>query len=369
MPSVGGVSAVHLVEDVAVRVNNPDPIPVSISGGGGGAMDVVVTNEVEVKNDAGNPLTVSGTVAATQSGVWSVGRTWNLVNTLDSVNIGNFPATQAVSGTVAVSNFPATQAVSGTVTANAGTGTFTVAGSVSVSNFPATQAVSGSVTVSQATAANLNATVTGTVAATQSGTWNITNITGTVSLPTGAATAAKQLPDNHQVQVSNFPATQAVSGTVNVGNFPATQAVSATDLDIRNLSSAQDSVAVTGTVAVSNFPATQAVSGTVTANLGTLNGAALDTSVQAINGKLPDESGAWGYAAGTSGTATIPANKRVMTLTATAPPLVAATMTINGGATITIPAGAALTILPRANLTAPTLVFTGTASYFVEFIE
>lgn len=34
----------------------------------------------------------------------------------------------------------------------------------------------------------LLATVTGTVAATQSGTWNITNISGTVSLPTGAAT-------------------------------------------------------------------------------------------------------------------------------------------------------------------------------------
>lgn len=35
-------------------------------------------------------------------------------------------------------------------------------------------------------------TITGTVAATQSGTWNVTNISGTVSLPTGAATAAKQ---------------------------------------------------------------------------------------------------------------------------------------------------------------------------------
>lgn len=35
-------------------------------------------------------------------------------------------------------------------------------------------------------------TVDGTIAATQSGAWNITNITGTVSLPTGAATAAKQ---------------------------------------------------------------------------------------------------------------------------------------------------------------------------------
>ena len=35
-------------------------------------------------------------------------------------------------------------------------------------------------------------TVSGTVAATESGAWNITNVSGTVSLPTGAATSAKQ---------------------------------------------------------------------------------------------------------------------------------------------------------------------------------
>lgn len=56
---------------------------------------------------------------------------------------------------------------------------------------------SGSTTaVTQATASNLNATVVGTgtfaVQATQSGTWNINNVSGTVSLPTGASTAAKQ---------------------------------------------------------------------------------------------------------------------------------------------------------------------------------
>src|SRR5258707_15388706 len=32
----------------------------------------------------------------------------------------------------------------------------------------------------------------GTVTANQGGTWNLTNISGTVSLPTGASTAAKQ---------------------------------------------------------------------------------------------------------------------------------------------------------------------------------
>src|SRR5262245_24049449 len=35
-------------------------------------------------------------------------------------------------------------------------------------------------------------TVDGTVAATQSGTWNINNVSGTVSLPTGASTLAEQ---------------------------------------------------------------------------------------------------------------------------------------------------------------------------------
>ena len=44
----------------------------------------------------------------------------------------------------------------------------------------------------QGNASGVSVPVSGTVAATQSGTWNITNISGTVSLPTGAATAANQ---------------------------------------------------------------------------------------------------------------------------------------------------------------------------------
>lgn len=39
-------------------------------------------------------------------------------------------------------------------------------------------------------------TVDGTVAATQSGTWNVNNVSGTVSLPTGAATSANQSTAN-----------------------------------------------------------------------------------------------------------------------------------------------------------------------------
>lgn len=44
-------------------------------------------------------------------------------------------------------------------------------------------------------------TVDGTVAATQSGTWNVTNISGTVSLPTGAATAANQATEITALQL------------------------------------------------------------------------------------------------------------------------------------------------------------------------
>lgn len=93
-----------------------------------GQIDVTV-GEVEVKNDSGNPVPVSGTVA-----------------------VSNFPATQNVAVTSSVeievkndSGNPVP--VSGTVTANAGTGPFPVSDN------------SGSLTVD------------GTVAATQSGTW------------------------------------------------------------------------------------------------------------------------------------------------------------------------------------------------------
>jgi hypothetical protein len=57
------------------------------------------------------------------------------------------------------------------------------------------------VTVTQGTAANLNATVTGTIAATQSGTWNINNVSGTVSLPTGASTSANQTNGTQKTQI------------------------------------------------------------------------------------------------------------------------------------------------------------------------
>jgi hypothetical protein len=93
-------------------------------GGGGPTSDVAVTNWpvsqningiVEISNEVGDPISVSGTV-----------------------EVSNFPATQAVTGTF----WPTTQPVSGTVTANQGTSPWVVSGNVTttstVSAFPST---------------------------------------------------------------------------------------------------------------------------------------------------------------------------------------------------------------------------------------
>lgn len=65
-------------------------------------------------------------------------------------------------------------------------------------------------------------TVDGTVAATQSGTWNINNISGTVSLPTGAATESTLSTLNGKVTACNTGAVTISSalpaGTNNIGD-------------------------------------------------------------------------------------------------------------------------------------------------------
>lgn len=55
-----------------------------------------------------------------------------------------------------------------------------------------------------------------TVNAAQSGTWNVTNISGTVSLPTGAATAANQTTSNTNTgtTATNTTAISAAAGTI-----------------------------------------------------------------------------------------------------------------------------------------------------------
>lgn len=68
-------------------------------------------------------------------------------------------------------------------------------------------------------------TITNPIAATQSGTWNITNITGTISLPTGAATVASQGVPSATAWTGTGDATEisALKGIFGLLATPATQ--------------------------------------------------------------------------------------------------------------------------------------------------
>ena len=140
-------------------------IPVKVDGSG-------VTQPVSGTVALSGTSTISGTVTANQGAPpWMV-----------RINDGTNSAAIKAASTAAVAADPALVVAVSPNNSVAVTGTF----------WQATQPVSGTVTVTQATAANLNATVTGTITANQGGTWNITNVSGTVSLPTGAATSANQ---------------------------------------------------------------------------------------------------------------------------------------------------------------------------------
>jgi hypothetical protein len=71
-------------------------------------------------------------------------------------------------------------------------------------------------------------TITGTVAATQSGTWNVTNISGTVSLPTGASTSALQTTGNTALTTINTTLGSPFQAGGSIGNtsFAVTQGTS-----------------------------------------------------------------------------------------------------------------------------------------------
>lgn len=91
------------------------------------------------------------------------------------------------------------------------------------------------------------------------------------------------------------------------------------------------------------------------------NGTPLDT----VN---VNTTGTWGYKAGVSGTPTIPANAKILQISASAPIATPGSLTINGGDSLPIPSGASVGFEPAGNLITPTIVFTGTESYLVEYV-
>ena len=156
------------VDNITVDNTSDNPVPiyfpttptVNQGTGGNSAWKVDIGTSGEVKLVAGSAL-------------------------IGKVDVNNWPATQAVTGTfwqatqpvsgtvTANVTFPTTQQVSGTVSLDSGSLSAleninaTVSGSVSISNFPATQPVSGTVNIQDGGG---SITVDGSVTATISGT-------------------------------------------------------------------------------------------------------------------------------------------------------------------------------------------------------
>jgi len=119
----------------------------------------------------------------------------------------------------------------------------------------------------------LTADVTGTVKATQSGTWDIVNVSGTISLPTGASTLAEQ-----QTQSSTL---SGISG-----KLPATlgQTTKSGSLSVTVASDDVVAVSQSGTWNINN------ISGAITLPTGAATSALQSTgnnTLTAISNKLP----------------------------------------------------------------------------------
>jgi hypothetical protein len=188
--------------------------------------------------------------------------------------------------------------ISGTLPAFAATPTF----NCGTGCFQTTQPISGTVTAAQATAANLNATVvgTGTFAAQLTGaTNNINNISGTISLPTGAATqttlasvlTALGSPFQAGGSIGNttFAATQ--SGTWNIGSITTLPALVAGSAIIGKVGIDQTTVGTTNGVSLAQIGANTVSTGAGATGTGTQRvGIAQDTTT--IGGAAPGTAGA-----------------------------------------------------------------------------
>lgn len=170
-------------------------------------------------SDAGGSITVDGTVGANQSG------TWNLNNISGTVSLPTGAATSALQTTGNTSL--------ATIATNTGAAT------------PAGSNIIGKVGIDQTTPGTTNL-----VAAGQNGTWNLNNISGTVSLPTGAATSSNQSTANTSLAsiVTNTTGVATAANQSTANGYLSTIATAAADTTPAtvNLTEVNGSAAVTG---------------------------------------------------------------------------------------------------------------------------
>lgn len=290
LPVSGGylpVSALALVDGTPVDAGHPLPVTSVVTTLP--PVTFAAPQHVIVDSATLGTVTVTGPIAATQSGAWSVA-----VSSLPSI-----------SGSVSVSNFPATQAVSAAaLPLPSGAATSALQGI----GLPAAFGAGGGVKIDGSGTA---LPVSGTVAATQSGTWTTVLGAGSAAIGTVAfASAQHVIVDSATLGTVTVSGAVTTSGTVTEANSAAILAklVAAPALEGGNLATiatrtpalgqalaaasvpvvlpslqaaalAQDATltggtlrgtvalsagaAAIGSVSVSNFPATQPVSGTV----------------------------------------------------------------------------------------------------------
>lgn len=192
-----------------------------------------------------------------------------------NVTVSNFPAVQTITGIVSLDE-PSLIALEN-VTINIETGAslrvnntindpIPVNGTVNIQDNGGSITVDGPLTNAELRASPINVSTGLQQPTTPTDTQPVSAVS--LPLPTGAATAANQLPDNHNVTVSNHPASQSVvgSGSANVAqrvhlsdeSLSALENINVTVLNT-NLEISNDvgnPVPVAGSLSVSNLPST-----------------------------------------------------------------------------------------------------------------
>lgn len=246
----------------------------------GSSLNVNVTNTSGLstvnQGTAGSspwPVSVSNfpsTQAVTQSGPWTTGRTWTLLNTTDSVNVGNFPASFGRTWSLSSGSDSVASAQSGAWTTGRTWSLSAPGDSVNVGNFPSSFSVS-----------NFPATqpVSGTVASTQSGTWT----TGrTWALSSGSdSVAVTGMVTTSNASIGSNGSAIPTSSTLIGGRDPA-----------GNLQAAQ--MDASKQILVNNSANTQPISGTVTANAGTGSRTVVQPSGANLHANIDNFPGSFG---------------------------------------------------------------------------
>jgi hypothetical protein len=164
-----------------------------------------VYNQSNTRDGSGNPITstsgaldiniASGSITASNPSVAATGAAVPAQATYSGMNVsGNLTGLTGTVNGLKVDGSAVTQPVSASslpLPTGASTSALQTTGNTSLSSIDTKTPALGQTTMAGSTPVAI-ASNQSAIPASQSGTWNINNVSGTVSLPTGASTAAKQ---------------------------------------------------------------------------------------------------------------------------------------------------------------------------------